>query len=278
MKHICILLYFNFCYQFVISQNNIIILDSSTNKPIQLASIKVIHQPKGFYSNDKGIFNLTGINKYDTLLISCIGYNNKFVEVKYLSNNTTISLIPKAIKLEDVIINSSLPIYTIEYPTKKNQYLTSNITTEEAFKVLIPDKDRDRLIKILTIKLMLKKEKDNYLCRLHIYSVGKDGYPNEEILKNNIYIVDNQISHKEVSLDISKYNITTSDTALFIGIEWIGKTEINKYNEMGPKIGVGICLNESRTYTRTLLEKNYEWILQKSGYPIYNMMVSIIYK
>ena len=215
-------------------------------------------------------------------MITCVGYQNLTTVLNKISFNNAIALLPKVDLLNDITVHSNTVVNTIDYPAhKKTAQICSYIPLENVYKIKVPTKDSGRIIKVLTTKIKLKKANKNNPCRLHIYNLGKDGYPNEEMLKKDILITNDNVSKGEFVADISRYNITTNDGALFIGFEWLGKIEKNDKRE-GPIVEETYSLNEANTYSRTILDKDYKWVLSNQKDSLVdnflNILVSITYQ
>jgi len=281
------LLFFIFIYGIdliSIGQNRYIIMDSITQEPIPFATIKVKNKPLGFYADDNGICEFVNMTREDSLIISCVGYYTKLIPFSQILKNSNITkLLPKTTTLEEVVVVSYKDKEAlIDYPTSKvDQYIGSQIALEMAYKVAIPQNRTGNEGQIVNVKIKMKKTDSNNPCRLHIYDIGEDGMPGDELLGKDIHITNKNISGKEFSVDLSQYNITTSDSIIFIGMEWLGKIVANDQYE-GTRVAITHAFEEARTYTRTILDKNYQWLLLNDIFPPHknpaNIIVSVTYK
>ena len=81
------------------------IKDTETNKDIPFAAIQLKNTNKGTSSNADGLFEFkipeSHIN--DTLIYSCLGYQNKKIAVKELQDNV-IYLIPSSIEISEIVV------------------------------------------------------------------------------------------------------------------------------------------------------------------------------
>ena len=89
------------------------LLDSITKKPIVFASIQ-FNSKSGVISNENGEFNMTikrTIKKNDSLIINCLGYEQKQIALLGFKNET-IYLKPKTFSLDEVLVTNKE--YTID--------------------------------------------------------------------------------------------------------------------------------------------------------------------
>ena len=100
-----ILLLFSLTVLSGISQNQII--DSESKEPVSYAHIKSINKGKGIISDYNGFFNLdSSFSKLDSVIISCIGYDNKEILISQLLKNKVVKLTPSTQDLTEVIVTA----------------------------------------------------------------------------------------------------------------------------------------------------------------------------
>ena len=247
------------------------VCDAHTRKGIPYATVKVLNKPEGAYANDNGMF-LIKATRSDSIMVSCIGYKPARL---ILSKADTIFLQPVVVALDEVKVNAKKRKEKSfgYYYTKKNMRFGSQIQIEHAIKLIVPQEYISYRIK--KVKIKCGNRKDSNLVRLHIYSMGKDGMPDKELLPKDI-IVNNSVKMND-EIDISDLNLVLSDRELFVGIEWI-----EPYNKPKSSIferiwfGLSISDPDNRTLVRTLRDPEYRWrddlVLPK----YYNLMVSLV--
>ncbi|WP_407556637.1 carboxypeptidase-like regulatory domain-containing protein [Winogradskyella sp. 4-2091] len=89
------------------------LLDSKTEQPIPFATIQ-FNAKSGVISNDNGEFSITikrHIKAVDSLVISCLGYEEKRISLLNY-NHATIYLIPQSVDLSEVLVTNKS--YTID--------------------------------------------------------------------------------------------------------------------------------------------------------------------
>ena len=105
------------------------LLDSKTEEPVAFATIQ-FNSHSGVISNDNGEFTITvkrDIKPTDSLMISCLGYEEKRIPL-YNFNNSNILLTPQTVDLSEVLITNKN--YTIdEILDKIKEGLNTNYDT-----------------------------------------------------------------------------------------------------------------------------------------------------
>lgn len=172
------------------------LIDSDSGEGIPFATIMVKDLGKGVISNAKGDFSIpkTIQNQNDTLIISCIGYTSKYVNLKNLKKQelNTIALKVAIISLDEVVIKAkkvkSLSPYEIvkrsieqipknyspspfsyvayyrDYQTKSDNYINLNEALIEVFDNGFNTCDRmDSKTRLLEYKVNHEFERDSTL-------------------------------------------------------------------------------------------------------------------
>jgi hypothetical protein len=248
-----------------------IVCDAQTRKGIPYATIKIINKPEGVYANEDGLF-VVKVLKSDSLLVTCVGYKT---ERLILPKTDSIFLQPIVVALDEVKVSAkkSKEKSFGYYHTKKNMRFGSKIQIEHAIKLIVPQEYISYRIK--KVKIKCGNRKDSNPVRLHIYSMGKDGMPDKELLPKDI-IVNNSVKMND-EIDISDLNLILSDRELFVGIEWI-----EPYNKPKSSIferiwfGFSNAESDNITYTRTLRDPRYQWRDDFLGSNYQNLMVSLV--
>lgn len=247
------------------------VCDALTLKGIPYATVKVLNKPVGVYANEEGSFLIKAFQS-DSLLVSCVGYKPKRL---IISKTDSIFLQPIVVALDEVKVNAKKRKEKSfgYYHTKKNMRSGSQIQIEHAIKLIVPQEYISYRIK--KVKIKCGNRKDSNPVRLHIYSIGKDGMPDKELLPKDI-IVNNSVKMNN-EIDISDLNLVLSDRELFVGIEWI-----ELYNKPKSSIferiwfGFSNADSDNITYTRTLRDPKYQWRDYLLGSNYQNLMVSLV--
>jgi len=247
------------------------VCDALSKKGIAYATIKVLNKPEGVYANEEGLFLIKAVRS-DSLLVSCVGYKP---EKLILSKTDTIFLQPIVIALDEVKVNAKKRKEKSfgYYNTKKRGNLGSPIQIEAAIKLTIPPEFISYRVK--KVKIKCENRNNSNLVRLHIYSRGKDGLPDKELLPNDIIVNDSLKKNDEI--DLSNLNLVLSDRELFVGIEWIepyDRPRSSFYD--GIRIGFSNVDPENNTINRSLRDINYQWRNDFMGQDFQNLMVSLV--
>ncbi len=140
MKKITTILFILYCSSYAFSQSKeFIILDSLTNKPINLVHITYANLNIGSVSNTEGKIKIP--LKKNSILISHINYREKALNYKDFVNKERIILSQKPIELNEIVVSniklkekfsSILDTYLNVYSSKK---IINYSTYKETFKV-----------------------------------------------------------------------------------------------------------------------------------------------
>lgn len=216
------------CSGFVYCQHNV--LDSTTKEIIPYPLVSIPKIKTSFYGNEKGIFELKKKIKNDTVIISCLGYENYKQKVCLLPE--TIYLKPKFQYLDEVVINQK-PKKIKEIGFFKRTSLNWFINSKTQFGILIIPQKKDIAsniekisFPITTKRLGKKKDKFNSIFKVQIFK--NDSIFSVPILESPIIINCNQDSNRLVTINLSDENIPFFKEGLFVTIEMIGELDKNK--------------------------------------------------
>ena len=94
------------------TQGKKVILDASSNKPIEFVNVVAPKFKKGLISNKEGeiIWNISGIEKEDTILVSHVSYEPRYLSFKNFKQIDTITLNAKFPTLSEVIVEQGIDI------------------------------------------------------------------------------------------------------------------------------------------------------------------------
>ena len=209
----------------IVAQQNLkgILLDSVDSKPIEFANIGLIGKNVGTVTNDKGEFNLLVPDSLisEKTKISIIGYKTRIVSTADLVKMSVIKLSRDLTTLAEVEVRPKKTKNKIlGNETKTNGvrggFKRNSLGSEMAIKLNIKHKDtqlRKFMININANTIGLP------VFRFNVYSVGKDGMPNENLLKQNI-LIEPKNPLGLVELDLVPFDIILNED-VFISMEWI---------------------------------------------------------
>lgn len=243
-------------------------LDIETKQPIPFATIYLKKSNLFTDADQNGYFEFTSDNN-DSIFISCVGYKTHKSSTAYFENKKEILLNPLPVILAEIFVGNMKHLSVGDLTAKKTfeMYSESSSRFEIATKLIIPDFAKKYRIKTIHIKGV----KFNSLnpVRIHLYSVGKYGEPDSELLQKDIVIFDATTKNNILSIDIEEQGVTLNDRQFFIGIQWLSDNlnsqRIN--SKKLPFIGPGITCTYSNpkalTYTRDKSNRllGYKWAL-----------------
>lgn len=236
----------------------------------------MLNKPEGVYANENGLFLIKAFRS-DSLLVSCVGYKP---EKLILSKTDTIFLQPIVVAIDEVKVSAKKrkeKSFGYYHTRKKINMLGGRIQFEFATKLIIPQEYLSYRIK--KVKINNRNSGGTNPVRLHIYSQGKDGLPDKELLTEDI-IINNCIKPND-EIELSRLNLVLSDRVVFVGVEWIDPVLDLKISHAG-RISFGFTdqIHQEQTYTRLLRDPDYRWKLfllkDQVIHDPANLMVSLI--
>lgn len=236
------------------------ILDSVTNLPIEYANITLMTKNKGVYANIDGKYNFD-ISKhlYDTLKVSSIGYNSKFIILdKFKSKKNIkldISLSQKITQLDEVVLNLKKKKYnkkhTIGEDKEGNAAVSSLIGYETCVLIENPF-NKDGKLDEIYIKLR-KRKNTQFIASLNIkfYSFDKiNQKPGYELYTKNL-IVKPKNRNYTLNIDVKDMDIYLPKEGMCIGVEFIDpNNESKKYDVIGPMYRFTYSTEENLTWSK----------------------------
>lgn len=208
------------------------LLDSITMQPIPYANIVCLDSLNGSYTNSEGVFTKP---KYGVASISCVGYYTK--KITFNGDNDTVLLAPKIYSLKEIVVVSSNNEKEIieGYANKKSDFSLSYSSGREVAVLIDNKKNQESLIKKVFLKIdvrriVRKTTNINYtsVFKINIYSV-KDKINIGECIAS-IILKSDRLTSKNF-FDISDLNLSFPKDGLFVGIEWVGKENLEN-NEL----------------------------------------------
>lgn len=240
------------------SSKKAFLLDRATKQPIPFATIKVLHQPFGTFSNDKGNFEVQAFPT-DTLLISSIG----FISKKVTGIPDTIFLEPIVKLLPPVFISQKnvISTHTVGIKAKADfQWGPSGYGEEFAQKINLNLSDNE-YCQVKKVILSVKRFSPETPVLLHIYAVDTlTGLPLDELLSKQYFISKEHFRKERITIDISSEKLFVNDSSLFVSFEWLGYGETGRTRSHSSTIiNMTNDVSEILTYSRTLRYPSFHW-------------------
>ena len=263
---------------FLLQSQNIVVVDSLNRKPIPFVNIH-LSKNNGTFTNEKGVFYLNSKSK-DTIKFSHISYNE--FEIIASNINDTITLVPNAVILKEVIIHNRKKISKfVDFPRKNSSYGSFPVSSRsEIISLIKPNNENENaIISKLVFKFEKRKKNDNAIniktaLRINIYNVINKNI-DDNVYSSNVFIIDATKKDK-IEIDLSDNYIEFDEKGLFIGIEVIGDIDI-KGNIINAKSLIRPILTDNiiedytsqtflkYTFDKKLILKPINNILEKSS-------------
>lgn len=222
------------------------VLEVDSEMPLSYVNIGIIGKNIGTTSNGEGLFELKipEENYQDSLRFSMIGYDSKTMLVadfvKMAEDSTAVFLSGRVEKLVQAVVSArKFTKEKILGNKTDGTIMVGSFMPRRGYEVVqkIKIKKEPTFIKSFNVHLASRKL-DSLVVRLNIYEVKK-GKPGKSLLNENIFISNQNITDRLLSIDLSEYNILVEDD-FFIGfecVEYFGKNDLGFCASfIGPRI------------------------------------------
>ena len=215
---------FLFVSQFAFTQIRGVVKDSISGEPIPFLNIWVENETLATTSEPNGSFSLD-IKEEKVLVFSALGY-----EVKKASSRTDIILLkPKVFELKEVVIEQPKFKNEIEignFSKPLGYHISANIEWSNA-KFFNYETIYENTKFVKKIKIKTRGKVNNAKFKIRIFSVNKEGFPENDLLDEDIIVMVKKGKKNNV-IDISNFKLVFPKEGLFIAYEVL-KIESNKY-------------------------------------------------
>lgn len=200
-----------------------VLLDSTTNKPVEFANIGIVGKGFGTVTNENGEFNFTVPDSLEkeSIKISMIGYKPKTLNYAAISAQPKIRLAQAVTNLNEIAISVKKTKVKIAGNETKTTHVTAGfikntLGAELAIKLNIKNpKTQLRKFYLNIARNSIEKP----IFRFNVYNKDENGKPKENILTQNV-IIELKENTGLIELDLTPYNLFV-DEDVFISIEWI---------------------------------------------------------
>lgn len=200
------------------------IVDASTEKPLGYVNIGLLGKNIGTVSDEKGKFSLTLTNTKDsdTLRVSMVGYQTIELNVEKLKRQKEIKLSPSTEMVEEIVVwdcddkHDKIRGNKVSSSAASIAFISEELGTEIATMIRLGKKKKTKIKEFSC--WIASHPYDTLFFRLNIYS-AKNGQPNENILRENIFITTSQ-KEGELNVDLRAYNIIVKED-VFVALEYV---------------------------------------------------------
>jgi hypothetical protein len=204
-----------------------IVLKKNTSEGLPFVSIGIKNTSKGTTTDLEGNF-IIDVNEADTLIFSSIGYKTLVLATIRLDNK--VFLEENVILLNEIVINRSRNLKTATKGNFKSKTVLFASGSNQYAKLIKNDLETEGIIEELIFHLDpgIKKETHvNSAIKIRVYS-NSNGLPGDDLLRENIIVQLHKNTHR-VSVDVSEYKIPLPLDGAFIGFDFIGYYEDDKF-------------------------------------------------
>jgi len=218
------ILFFSFSFP-ALGQKNICghILDSLSLRPVSYATVSTLST--SMYCDSLGYFKLNNIQD-NYIIISCIGYNNKKINIYFDQCDTILlspvfkELVPVTVSKPSLQMDKKIQLGKLEGKSKFSINVPSGLTILKYFPM--PEQSKAYIIGELKIRASHSPEDyEPRKVRVRIFEANAENVLGRDILQSSdIFIIDN-IKNQLATLDLSGYGIKMPKSGCFVGIEFI---------------------------------------------------------
>ncbi|RTY95904.1 carboxypeptidase-like regulatory domain-containing protein [Flavobacterium sp. GT3R68] len=209
------------------AQTKGVVLDSISGKPIPYVNIWVENENIGTTSEETGEFSIGSTEKNKNLIFSVLGFEKKIIKV---SEARQVKLKPIAYQLDEVVLSRRKNTKQIEIGKVKGGYLEAfenGPRIDVKFFPYYTKYKKTKYIKKVTISA--ESQIENTTVKIHFYNVDTNGFPGEELLKNDL-IVKLKKGVFTNRFDVTEFDLKIPKNGIFVGLEKliIEKNKIEK--------------------------------------------------
>lgn len=203
-----------------------VVVDENNN-PIPYVNIWVEGENIGTSTEENGTFIIHINNENSSLIFNALGYEKKTILAK---DSKRVVLKESSIELKEIFISKRLETRRKEIGKSDNQIFEAfpnGPKVDCKFFPFLSEYKKTPYIKYVTLQTDSKIEDAS--IKLHFYSVGTDGLPDENLLKkeNIVYLKKGVYKHR---FDVSDYHLIMPKSGLFVVLEklMIEKNKLEK--------------------------------------------------
>jgi CarboxypepD_reg-like domain len=216
---ICVLVFFNSA---IYAQKQIsgTILNRITTLPIQFASVGLMIQNTGVYTDEKGNFSIAAVKHInnDTLIISFVGFKTVLIPTSTFINNSTIKLEAKENILNEVVITSRQK-KEIQKLNNFNNCSLNHFYLSDEKEIMIAQLFEAPETGMLISEIEICKTKGSNIFRVHIFDY--DSVKQCPSIELSDSLIELNSKKSKVKFDLNTYNIIIPQKRFFIAFEWL---------------------------------------------------------
>lgn len=205
-----IFLFFNLL---VFQQQEIIVLDENSKKPLELVHLSFYKNGLIFHTNvtnEKGMF--LPHFEYDSLQASILGYNSKIV--KYDANHKmVIKLAETILNIDEVILSNSKKTKIIgDWDTKGKK--ERGFYTKEVYAIKI-ENEVNKSYKPISLLVNFKEVPKNAIVAFKFYNILNDNRRYFDQIDREFFYLDIKIPNKDSLIGIIEFELPKNTTGIY---------------------------------------------------------------
>lgn len=202
---------------------NFFIVDSSTEQGVPFSAVSIFNNndSQGKYSDKNGRLTLECFTKFDSITFSCLGFYSRVFYTKNIPD--TIKLQSRSYEIPEVRVkpNSQAKYVTIGHIKNRKESTLSSYSGFEMVSLIANPLGKETTISSVLYKLKIW-DRFTFALRVHLYSVGSDGMPCDELMHENVIMYIKSKKKEVVEQDISHLSIKLPVNGIYVGLEWLG--------------------------------------------------------
>ncbi|MFC4632374.1 carboxypeptidase-like regulatory domain-containing protein [Dokdonia ponticola] len=203
-----------------------VVVDKETNKQIPYVNLSILDKEGGTSSNEDGLYTLKVLRDVldSDLSITSLGYRDTIISIKKMVSIDTVFLTPKTEWLNEVLVSTA--------PKNLEELIVNPLFKKKSkggfrggkspyiVAMFFPHKEiYDSFNHLKNVNFQLYRHEESS-ARVRIYRRGTDGLPSEDVLKESV-IVDIKKGQRDVTVDVSEYDIQIPREGFYIAFEWL---------------------------------------------------------
>lgn len=204
----------------------LIVTNATTKTPVSYANFSLIKDKfnvQSGYCSEDGEILINKDLKFDSIIVTCIGYENLEITTELILNDT-LFLKPTVYHLKEVVINGNKKqeFAILGLPKAKGKTLLGAIKGFEICTFIDNPYRKTKIIHSFLFKIR-SQNKSKFGFRLHLYEIDSiQKKPKKELLTKDIIVIVDISKKNQIVHDVTAYNLELPPNGAFVGLEWLG--------------------------------------------------------
>jgi len=257
----------------IFAQNVSGYIKSESGEGVPFVSIYLKEKNIGIVSNIDGHYILPSTilsETTDTLIFSSIGFETQKISVplfkqKTSAGQTNIVLKTNSILLTKVVIRAKnhkpkdYGLFHLRPAPARYHYM---FPSSRVMVFVENTDDTDKIIQTINIRMSCRDtrrskhtNKDRKL-RVFFYQKTESGFQNIKVADEDILITD--FSQIRIRHDVSKYRIPFPKEGIFVGVEWLGETNVIQERSRGREFGLSVTDKAKKPHSWVFIDEKWQ--------------------